>query len=120
MVSIKSFPSTKTNLLAGPAALQTPPPIYQPVNCDFTDELEYCCIYKLKLNIEYFFENQNLMTMSVQIKDIYTHKQEEFVLLLNNLRIRLDHLVSLEIPLDSTVIQELNSCVEGACSIKKR
>lgn len=120
MVFINSFPSTKTNLLAGPAALQFPPLIYQPVNCDFTDELEYCCIYKLKLNVKYYFENQNLMATSVKIKDIYTHKQEEFVLLSNNLRIRLDHLVSLEIILDSIKETEVDSCIEGACSIKKR
>lgn len=69
---------------------------YEPISCDFYDELEAYSI--LKKEVEIFYENENGTTTSVfgKIKNLYSKDNTEYLLLDNGKEIRLDLLIRVD------------------------
>lgn len=69
---------------------------YEPISCDFYDELEAFSI--LKKEVEIFYEDENGLTKSVfgRIKDLYSRDKIEYLLLENGKEIRLDLLIRVD------------------------
>ncbi|MBP9888526.1 MAG: hypothetical protein KBF93_19685 [Leptospiraceae bacterium] len=69
---------------------------YEPISCDFYDELEAFSI--LKKEVEIFYEDENGLTCSVfgRIKDLYSRDKIEYLLLENGKEIRLDLLIRVD------------------------
>lgn len=87
------FPSTKTNILPGPAFNSLSiPQIYEPVDCDFTDELEYLSVKKIKVILIYRDQAFKLVELRGLVTDIYTSNKEEFIVVSNGDSIRLDRI----------------------------
>lgn len=67
---------------------------YQPISCDFYDELELLALRKTVAKIVIRKENEIVETIENVIKTLYTKDKEEFLVLENGQEIRLDKLVS--------------------------
>ncbi|TAG88976.1 MAG: hypothetical protein EAZ20_07495 [Bacteroidetes bacterium] len=71
--------------------------IYSPIDCNFHDFLLSLATLKKYCKIQYFTETHEFITLNSIIKDVFTTaEKEEFVLLLEDEKIRLDRLVSLD------------------------
>lgn len=68
---------------------------YQPISCDYHDELTLLAVRKKNCTIVYQHES-GTNTVHGVIKDIYTRNKEEFLLLSGGQEIRLDRLVSVD------------------------
>lgn len=68
------FPSTKSKVLQGPfknfADLAK---VYEPVDCDFTDELEFVSVKKIRVEVKYWNSNGKLMDCTVK-SSIFSRK----------------------------------------------
>ena len=72
-------------------------PTYVPINCSYYDELEAIATLRKKVTVEYYDENGKEMSIDkVGIKDLYTKKKEEFVVLDNGMTLRLDYLIKVD------------------------
>lgn len=92
------FPSTRSNVIVAPSSERPPPERYAPIDCDFTDDLEFASVYRIQLEIKYWSNSRALCTTKGVIKDIVTEpNKEEFLVLDHDLKIRLDHLHQLRI-----------------------
>ena len=67
---------------------------YQPISCNFYDELTLLAMRKKTCEIVYRVNEQKVTTVTGVIRDIYTKEKEEFVVLESGLAIRLDQLIS--------------------------
>lgn len=70
------------------------PKKYQPISCDFYDELELLALRKTVATIVIRQENDATKEIESRIKTFYTKDKEEFMILANGEEIRLDKLVS--------------------------
>jgi Rho-binding antiterminator len=66
---------------------------YKPISCDFHSELELLALRGTSCQILYKTE-EGIQSISGVIKDLYTLNKEEFLLLQDSKKIRLDQLVS--------------------------
>lgn len=68
---------------------------YTPINCEFLDRLEHCCIRKEHCQIVYRQGSfpRNIETEGL-ITDIFSREKAEYILLDNGEEIRLDRIVS--------------------------
>ena len=69
---------------------------YQPISCDFYDELTLLALRRKQCPIVYKNEDGTEVTIETVIQDIFTRNSEEFLLLSNGDEIRLDHLVNVD------------------------
>lgn len=70
--------------------------MYEPISCDFHSELELLALRQKDCEI-IFRNEQNLEeTINSKIKDLYTLRKEEFLLLPNGKNIRLDRIISVD------------------------
>jgi Rho-binding antiterminator len=69
---------------------------YQPINCDFYDELEARATLRRPCRIEFRNASGQDQTTEAVIKDLYIRSKVEYLLLSTGLEIRLDHLVSVD------------------------
>ena len=93
-----TFPSTKTDVLSAPwNTSEKPANIYSPVDCDFTDELEYVAVKKISVTVKYWDKKDSKTESSGFIKDIETANQEEHLIMSNGDRIRLDYIIRVRI-----------------------
>lgn len=69
---------------------------YEPISCDFYDELE--AYSTLKKEVEIFYEDESGNTISTfgRIKDLYAKDKTEYLLLDTGLEIRLDILIGVD------------------------
>lgn len=92
------FSSTKSKLLQGPfknfADLAK---IYEPVACDFADDLEFASIRKIRVDVKYWNANGELLVCTGRIVDIFTKEKEEFLTMSDLTQIRLDRIFQIGI-----------------------
>lgn len=67
-------------------------PVYSPVDCDFTDELEHLSVKKLDVVIFHFDQTGLRMESSGKIIDIRIEEKAEYVFLSTHQKIRLDNI----------------------------
>jgi transcriptional antiterminator Rof (Rho-off) len=92
------FPSTKTEILSVPwDASKIPVKTYTPIDCDFTDELEFLAVKKILVEIEHWNKEGLTTKTSGLIRDIETANHEEHLIVTNGSRIRLDFIIQLKI-----------------------
>lgn len=96
-MNLKTFPSTNTNILKNPDGEHPPLGRYKPVDCDFTDDLEFVCIKKIEVEVRFWKQNSLIGKSIGWVKDIVTENQEEFLIMSNRERIRLDCVHDLKI-----------------------
>ena len=65
---------------------------YQPISCNFYDELEALATLRKNCEIVYRNEQEELNTTSGIIKDLYIREKVEYLLLDHGMEIRLDRL----------------------------
>lgn len=95
------FPSTKSKLLQGPFKKFTDlTKIYEPVACDFTDDLEFASIKKILVDVKYWNTNGELLVCKGRIIDIFTKDKEEFLTMSDLTQIRLDRIFQIEMIAD--------------------
>ena len=92
---------------------------YVPVDCDFTDELEYIAVKKILVEIHFNKSATQNDSVIGYIADIYTFQKEEFVKLFDGTTIRLDRLVQIKI-LDQKKKTESQCDIGGVCEIKRK
>lgn len=71
---------------------------YEPVSCDYHDELEAAAMHKQDVDLEFDLEGVTQRERG-KIEDVYTRDGAEFVKFASNsgpLDIRLDHIISLK------------------------
>ncbi|MGB0931270.1 MAG: Rho-binding antiterminator [Chitinophagales bacterium] len=71
-------------------------PKYTPINCNFYDYFEAFAVKRQIVTLVYFNEDGDTETVESRIKDLYSRNKVEFVLLQNDLEIRLDYVKELE------------------------
>ncbi len=92
------FPSTKTKILEGPIKSSNDLVwIYQPVECDFTDELEFASVKKINVEVKYWNSLGELADSTGRIVDIFTKNKEEFLTMTDSSHIRLDRIFQIRI-----------------------
>lgn len=69
---------------------------YQPIDCNYYDELVLLAMRKKKIAIVYRISDSKITTIETVIRDIYTKEKEEFILTESGLPIRLDKLISVD------------------------
>lgn len=92
------FSSTKNEYLKG--VFQSPhdiPEVYEPVDCDFSDELEFAVIRQLPVEVKYWNVKNDLHAIRGRIIDIYTENQAEYIKMSNQTLVRLDRIASVHI-----------------------
>lgn len=71
---------------------------YAPVNCDFTDELEFVAVRKIPVAVSHWSEKDQLVQSEGRIMDIETTAaKEEFLVMSGGERVRLDHIQEIKI-----------------------
>ncbi len=91
------FPSNlKCVVTMASAMLDQLDEVYRPVDCNFTDELEYLSIHKIEIRLIYK-SGCHLSEHTGKIEDIFTKKKEEFILMTDDLVVRLDHICQIRI-----------------------
>lgn len=92
------FSSTKNEYLKG--VFQSPqdiPEVYEPVDCDFSDELEFAVIRQLPVEVKYWNVKNELHAIRGRIIDIYTKNKAEYIKMSNQTLVRLDRIASVHI-----------------------
>lgn len=82
---------------------------YQPISCSFYDFLEAAAARNKEVEVEYYNEDKEVVTITTKVKDLYAKNGEEFIILENGAKFRLDNLVAF----DGQVLAEFG----GACAI---
>ncbi|MEL7063229.1 MAG: hypothetical protein AAFP00_05790 [Bacteroidota bacterium] len=67
---------------------------YQPINCNYYDELEAMATFRKVVDIQYYLEDGSIETIQGQIVDFRVVASVEFMILKSGQEIRLDYLVS--------------------------
>jgi transcriptional antiterminator Rof (Rho-off) len=68
---------------------------YTPISCALYDTLEDLAVKKEKVTIKYLNENSDIQTVYDMIADFQTKNKEEFMILQNRLKIRLDKIIEI-------------------------
>lgn len=68
---------------------------YQPINCNFYDELESLAVRKKACEIVYM-ESEKVETVTAIISDFKIIEKAEYMILADGKKIRLDYLVSVD------------------------
>lgn len=68
---------------------------YRPIDCNYYDELVLLAMRKKSVEIIYKKESDKITIVSI-IKDITTKDKIEYVILENDLKIRLDNLIKVD------------------------
>lgn len=92
------FSSTKNEYLKG--VFQNPgdiPKEYEPVDCDFTDELEFAVIRQLPVEVKYWNSKDEVHSIRGKIIDIFARDKAEYIKMSNQTLIRLDRISSVHI-----------------------
>lgn len=80
---------------------------YQPIGCHFYDLIEEVATFRKEVIIEFKNDEEEICTIKSIILDTQTTKQGEFILLQKNqLKIRMDELISI----NGQLLSESNSC----------
>ncbi|HYX35711.1 MAG TPA: hypothetical protein VE954_21655 [Oligoflexus sp.] len=92
------FSLSGNDRLPGPAYdKEHPDGLYQPVSCDFTDELESAVVLKTRLSLT-FYGPHGLTTMDgVIISDLKSEANGEWLILPDQQRVRLDFIHEIRI-----------------------
>ena len=70
---------------------------YEPVSCDFTDEIEDLSVRKLPVDVSYWDQSANLKKACGRITDIFTSSEkEEFLKLEDGTLVRLDKILEVK------------------------
>jgi len=69
---------------------------YNPISCSFHDELESLAVKQTIVEIIYLDENNKRESINSKIIDIIVQDGAEFIVLKNDLNIRLDWLISVD------------------------
>jgi len=69
---------------------------YEPIRCDFHDELEALAVKRRTCEIVYRDDAGDPVTVEDRIEDIYARNREEFLKLKSGLTIRLDRLIEVD------------------------
>ncbi len=69
---------------------------YQPISCNFHDELETLTVIRRKCAITYRDSSGEPVTVEDCIEDVYARNKEEFLKLRNGSVIRLDRLIEVD------------------------
>jgi Rho-binding antiterminator len=69
---------------------------YQPISCDFHDELESLAVMRRRCEIVYRDISGEPITVEDCIEDVYAKNKEEFLKLKSGLEIRLDRLIEVD------------------------
>ncbi len=69
---------------------------YQPISCDFYDELTLLAMRRKPCPVIYKNEDGAEVTVETVIQDIFTRNSEEFLLLSTDIEVRLDNLISVD------------------------
>ncbi len=114
------FSISRSNILDGPGKNKEVKfnSSYKPVDCDFTDELEFAVVKKLNVEVHFKKENEEISSVSGKLVDIFTQNKEEFLKISDGTLIRLDHIMEVRI-LDPEETEQ-NCNFEMGCEIKKR
>lgn len=116
------FSSSRSKILMAPKVMNHYDfdALYVPVDCDFTDELEYVAVKKIQVEIQFQKSATEKDSVTGYIVDIYTFQKEEFVKLADGVAIRLDRLAQIKI-LDQQKNESESHCdVNGLCEIKAK
>ena len=70
--------------------------VYQPINCNYYDELEAIAVKRREVDIQYLDQQGQSQTINTRILDFRTANKEEFAILENGMEIRLDYLVEVD------------------------
>lgn len=93
----KTFPSSRTNVLLGPLREFVARKSYQPVDCDFTDELEHVSVLKIAVTVKHWTDDGKLISSQGLITNIITENKEEHLVISNRDRVRLDRIFEIQI-----------------------
>ena len=69
---------------------------YIPINCDFYDEIELRALRKSKCSIVFRNEQNEEETVVGIITNVYAKNKEEFLVINNEVKFRLDRLISID------------------------
>lgn len=69
---------------------------YQPINCNFYDELEALATMKRTCRIIFRHEEGGTSTITGRISDLYIREKAEYLRLDNGMEIRLDRLLEVD------------------------
>jgi len=67
---------------------------YQPINCNYYDELEALATLRKKTVIEFYLPSGEKQSVESRIVNLYTRNREEFMELEDGTVFRLDRLIS--------------------------
>jgi Rho-binding antiterminator len=66
---------------------------YQPINCNYYDELEALATLRKKVVLEYYGSSGEKQSVESRIVNLYTRTKEEFMELEDGIVFRLDRLI---------------------------
>lgn len=94
MLEKSSTQFTPKKIVSGPApSAQSASERYEPVDCDFVDELENFAVRKIPVIVEYWNDKAELVQLSGLIQDIFTTaEKEEFLRFSEGTTVRLDRI----------------------------
>lgn len=69
---------------------------YIPINCDFYDEIEILAMRKSKCKVVYRDKEDIVQTIEGVINNVFSKNKEEFLIVNDELKIRLDRLISID------------------------
>lgn len=69
---------------------------YQPIDCNFYDNFEAAIVQRRAVKLEYLDADGNPLMNTTLLKDLKTHRTEEFVQLASGEWLRLDRIVSVD------------------------
>jgi len=69
---------------------------YTPISCSTYDQLEALAVLRKSVELVYEDEQSGLQTLETQIKDLQTINKVEYLITANELKLRLDQLVSID------------------------
>lgn len=92
MLEKSSIRFTPKKIVSGPAPnARAFSDRYEPVDCDFVDELEDFAVRRVPVILEFWNDNAELIQLSGVIKDIFTTaEKEEFLRFSDGATVRLD------------------------------
>lgn len=94
MLEKSSTQFTPKKIVSGPAPNpRSTSDRYEPVDCDFVDELEDFAVRRIPVIVEYWNDRAELIQLSGLIRDIFTtSEKEEFLRISDGTEIRLDQI----------------------------
>ncbi len=69
---------------------------YKPISCDYHSVLEHYVVKQLFCRLQYYSEIKEFVTVQTVLKDLYTEHGQEFLVILDGTKIRLDQIVRVD------------------------